>query len=219
MRNKHAKVHSGKVRFQFRGKSGKTHSIELDDPRLARIVKNCQELPGHELFEYVDEDGVVRDVGSSDVNAYLREIAGEEFTAKDFRTWAGTVLAAQALQALEKGDTRTQVRRNLMSAIERVAERLGNTKAVCRKCYVHPEVLNAYIDGSLMDTLRQRAAGMAKDRLPAGEAAVLRLLQARLARSKEPLSNKLKASIRAARAAKAGAARVSGGARDVQRRA
>jgi DNA topoisomerase-1 len=217
MRNKHAKVRSGKVHFQFRGKSGKTHSIELDDPRLARIVKNCQELPGHELFEYVDDDGTVRDIGSADVNAYLREIAGEEFTAKDFRTWAGTVLAAQALQALEQGDTKAQVRRNLMSAIERVAQRLGNTKAVCRKCYVHPEVLNAYMDGSLMETLRQRTAGMAKSRLPAEEAAVLRLLQARLAKSKEPMSKKLKASIKAVRAAKAGGPPGSRGARDVQR--
>ncbi|MEK6210516.1 MAG: DNA topoisomerase IB [Pseudomonadota bacterium] len=198
LQDKHAKVQGGKVRFQFRGKSGVSHQIELDDPRLAKIVKACQELPGHELLQYVDDDGTVHDVGSEDVNKYLHEIAGEEFTAKDFRTWVGTVLAAHALQELHSFDSQAEAKRNIVSAIETVAERLGNTKAVCRKCYVHPEVLNAYLDGSLVSTLQQRAAVMAKSlgKLSPEEAAVLTLLQRRLAQAKKPLASQLADSIK-----------------------
>jgi DNA topoisomerase-1 len=155
----------------------------LDDPRLARIVRDCQDLPGYELFQYVDDDGVVHDVGSADVNEYLREIAGEEFTVKDFRTWAGTVLASQALRELETFDTQAAAKRNVVAAVEKVAEQLGNTRAVCRKCYIHPAVLNAYLDGSLVETLKQRAADMARSmkKLRPEESAVLALLQRRLA--------------------------------------
>lgn len=197
LQDKHAKVKGGTIQFRFRGKSGVSHQIELDEPRLAKIVKACQDLPGHELLQYVDDDGTVHDVGSEDVNEYLHEIAGEELTAKDFRTWAGTVLAAQALEELHSFDSQAEAKRNVMSAIEAVAERLGNTKAVCRKCYVHPEVLNAYLDGSLVSTLQQRAAAMAKSpgKLSPQEAAVLALLQRRLALAKKPLATQLAESI------------------------
>ncbi len=183
LRDKHATVKAGKVQFQFKGKHGIGHEIELDDPRLARIVRDCQYLPGYELFQYVDDDGVVHDVGSADVNEYLREIAGEEFTVKDFRTWAGTVLASQALRELETFDTQAAAKRNVVAAVEKVAEQLGNTRAVCRKCYIHPAVLNAYLDGSLVETLKQRAADMARSmkKLRPEESAVLALLQRRLA--------------------------------------
>ena len=185
LRDKHAKVKANKVHFQFKGKHGIGHEIQLDDPRLAQIVRDCQDLPGYELFQYLDDDNVVRDIGSADVNEYLREIAGEEFTAKDFRTWAGTVLAAQALREIETFDTQAQAKKNVVAAIETVAERLGNTRAVCRKCYIHPAVLNAYLDGSMVQTLKQRAAAMAKsiDKLRPEESAVLALIQRRLAQS------------------------------------
>jgi DNA topoisomerase-1 len=183
LRNQHVNVEGQSVEFSFRGKSGIRHTIRVDDRRLARIVQRCQDLPGQELFQYLDKDGTPHDIDSADVNAYLQEIAGEEFTAKDFRTWAGTVLAARALQEFESFDSEALAKRNIVTAIESVSRRLGNTKAVCRKCYVHPAVINAYLDGSLLDTLRQRveseiAASLAE--LPPEEAAVLAFLQARL---------------------------------------
>jgi DNA topoisomerase-1 len=157
--------------------------VELTDKRLAKIVRQCQELPGEELFGYVDDDGQPRDVKSDDVNEYLREITGSDFTAKDFRTWAGTVLAAQALAEFEKVDSEAGRKKNVVAAIDAVARRLGNTRAVCRKCYIHPVVIETYLEGSLVESLRQRAAEMAKSlhALPAEEAAVLVLLQRRLA--------------------------------------
>src|SRR5207237_848490 len=135
----------------------KKHSVEIDDRRLARIVKQCRDVPGYELFQYIDDDGQRQTVGSGDVNEYLREVTGQDFTAKDFRTWAGTVLAAFALQELEAFDSEAQAKRNVVRAVENVAERLGNTAAICRRCYVHPEVLNAYMEGSLIQTLKRRA--------------------------------------------------------------
>jgi DNA topoisomerase-1 len=149
LQDDHATVRGGKVKFEFRGKGGVEHEIDLDDPRLARIVKRCQELPGEELFQYVDDDGNVVDVNSADVNDYLRKIAGEQFTAKDFRTWAGTVLAIEQLSVLEPFNSERQAKRNVVAAVEAVAKRLGNTKAVCRKCYIHPAVIESYSDGSL----------------------------------------------------------------------
>jgi DNA topoisomerase-1 len=183
LQDRHAKVARGKVQFTFRGKSGKDHEIDLADPTLAAIVKKSQDLPGQELFQYRDADGKVRDIGSSDVNDYLREITGSDFTAKDFRTWAGTVLAAKALQELDGFRSQKEAKRNLTKAVERVAERLGNTIAVCRKCYIHPEILNAYLDGTLQKNLIKRAAGMANSRaaLRPDERAVLNLLRNRLA--------------------------------------
>jgi DNA topoisomerase I len=194
MRNRHVNVEGPAVRFRFRGKSGIFHSIRVDDRRLARIVHRCQELPGQELFQYLDEEGNPHPIDSADVNGYLQEIAGEEFTAKDFRTWAGTVLAAQTLQEFESFTSAKQAKHNIVSAIEAVSKRLGNTKAVCRKCYVHPEVINAYLDGSLLETLRQQVDHTLEDslaELPPEEAAVLGLLHARLKNeAKSPASGR-----------------------------
>jgi DNA topoisomerase-1 len=183
MRDRHARVRGASLEFRFRGKSGIHHAISLDDRRLAQVVRRCQELPGQELFQYVDEDGQVRDIGSEDVNEYLCEITGEGFTAKDFRTWAGTVLAMIALQEFEAFDTQAQAKKNIVRAIESVARRLGNTPTVCRKCYVHPGILDAYLEGTMLESLRQRASEeMSHVRgLSAEESAVLALLQRRLA--------------------------------------
>ena len=185
LQDRHASTGSDLIRFCFRGKSGKPHEIDVRDRRLARIVKQCQDLPGQELFQYLDEDGNVRDVRSNDVNEYMREVAGDEFSAKDFRTWAGTVLAAMALREFEAFDSQASAKRNVMSAIRRVAEKLGNTPAVCRKCYVHPRVIDAYLQGTMLDAMRRRTAGAMKriKDLEPEEAAVLALLQRRLGSS------------------------------------
>ena len=155
LRERQVSVRGAKLKFRFRGKSGVEHDIELTDARLARIVRRMHDLPGEELFRYVDEDGVAYRIESADVNAYLREIAGEEFTSKDFRTWAGTVLALRALRSLEH-QSGTEAKRNVVQAIESVAKALGNTKAVCRKCYVHPAVIDSYLQGSLRAMLGRR---------------------------------------------------------------
>jgi DNA topoisomerase-1 len=150
LRNHHVKVRGRKLAFDFRAKSGLLQHVDLEDPALARTVKTCQELPGQTLFEYVDAEGSVQRVESSDVNDYLREIAGREFTAKDFRTWAGTLLAACALSEVARpGAARSHTgrTRQVVAAIDRVARALGNTRSVCRKCYVHPAVLDLYLDG------------------------------------------------------------------------
>jgi DNA topoisomerase-1 len=183
--DRHAVIKGGLIQFQFKGKSGVKHEIDVQDRRLARIVKASQDLPGQELFQYLDDEGRVCDVGSSDVNEYLRELAGDDFTAKDFRTWAGTVLAALALQEFEAFDSETQAKRNVMAAIKSVAKKLGNTPAVCRSCYVHPRVIDAYLQGTTLDTMRRRTADAMKRvrDLNPEEAAVLALLQRRLARS------------------------------------
>jgi DNA topoisomerase I len=154
LRDGQVRVRGGTLRFEFRGKSGVEHSIELADPRLALIVRRMQDLPGEELLQYVDERGATRTIQSADVNAYIREIAGAPFTSKDFRTWAGTRLAALALQRLGPCISAAEAKRNLNSAIDQVARRLGNTKAVCRKCYIHPAIMESYLQGDLCDTLR-----------------------------------------------------------------
>ncbi len=183
LQNEHVDVAHNEIRFHFTGKSGVEHSIGLKDPRLARIVGKLRDLPGHELFQYVDEHGKRRAVGSADVNAYLHEITGEHFTAKDFRTWAGTVLAAFALQEFEAFDSQTQAKKNVVHAIEQVAERLGNTPSVCRKCYVHPSVIDAYLDGTMCDALIAKTEAELTGDLAAlkpEEAAVLAFLRDRL---------------------------------------
>lgn len=185
MKDNHVDVNGSTVHFEFRGKSGIYHSIDIKDRRLAKIVQRCQDIPGYELFQYLDENGERHKVDSADVNDYLREISGAEFTAKDFRTWAGTVLAAMALQEFESFDSNAQAKRNIVQAIESVAERLGNTVAVCRKCYVHPAVIDSYMDGSTMATLKQRAEQTMRQSLHdlrPEEAAVVALLQERLSR-------------------------------------
>lgn len=191
MRDRHVDVSGDTLKFEFRGKSGIAHAIDLTDRRLARIVKRSQDLPGYELFQYIDERGARRSIDASDVNAYLQEIAGGEFTAKDFRTWAGTVLAARALQEFQAFDSQAQAKRNVVQAIESVAKRLGNTKAVCRKCYIHPAVINLYMDGSLLQTLTRRVKKeltRSLHGLPAEEAAVLTLLQQRLKREEQGIN-------------------------------
>jgi DNA topoisomerase I len=186
MRDRHVEVRGATMRFTFRGKGGKEHEIDVSDQRLARIVRQVQELPGQTLFQYRDADGARQDVASGDVNDYLREISGAEFTAKDFRTWAGTVAAAMALQEFTQIDDEAGRKRAIVRAIETVAERLGNTPTVCRACYVHPDVLASYIDGSLVEALSRRAHGVGRGAhaLQREEAAVLGLLQARLARER-----------------------------------
>jgi DNA topoisomerase I len=146
MRDHHAKVKGSKLRFEFRGKSGIQHAIDLADARLARIVKACRDLPGYELFQYIDDSGRRIAIDSADVNAYLREISGEDFTAKDFRTWAGTVLTSQHLSSVRFSSI-AEAKRNIIQAVTVVAKQLGNTKAVCRKSYIHPAIFDAYLDG------------------------------------------------------------------------
>ena len=185
LRNRHVEVDGSDVEFRFRGKSGVYHKIHVHDRRLARIIRSTRELPGQELFQYIDEDGETRSIDSSDVNDYLRSITGEEYTAKDFRTWSGTVLAALALQEFEKFDSETQAKKNVVRAIESVAEKLGNTPSVCRKCYVHPAVLDAYMEGAVIEAMRERTEQELVEDLHAlqpEEAAVLAMLQQRLQR-------------------------------------
>jgi DNA topoisomerase-1 len=156
LRHRHVRVDGSDVLFRFRGKSGVQHDIKLHDPYVARIIRKMRELPGQELFQYVDDDGQRHCIDSGDVNAYLREAAGEDFSAKDFRTWAGTVLATLALQAFERVDSQAQAKQNVVRAIENVARRLGNTPSICRKCYVHPAVIESYLDGSFAERLEER---------------------------------------------------------------
>jgi DNA topoisomerase-1 len=183
LRGRHASVQGHKIKFRFRGKSGQEHEVGVQDRRLSRIVKRCQELPGQDLFQYEGEGGRPGNIGSADVNEYLREIAGCDFTAKDFRTWAGTVLAAWALHDLPAVDSPRKAKKNVVRAIEQVSRKLGNTPAVCRKCYVHPTIIEAYLDGSLVKTLDERGAAAPVEGaalLRPEEAAVLGLLLKRL---------------------------------------
>jgi DNA topoisomerase-1 len=184
-RDRHATVHGTAIRFRFRGKSGVTHEVGLRDRRLATIVRRCQDLPGQELFQYVGDDGEPVDVASDDVNDYLRSIPGAGgVTAKDFRTWAGTVLAYRALRALDEPETTTEAKRNVVSAIRDTADRLGNTSAVCRASYVHPVVVEAYLDPRIRGALlgAAEAVGSRQAITPKEERAVVRLLERRLAR-------------------------------------
>jgi DNA topoisomerase I len=188
LKNRHVAVDGNEVRFRFTGKSGKQWSLRVRDRRIAKIIKACQELPGQELLQYLDEAGDCHDVTSSDVNAYLKEITGKDVTARDFRTWAGTVLAAMALNEVESFDSAAQAKRNLRAAIEKVAARLGNTPTICRKCYVHPDVLDSYMDGNLALEIKSKAENELRgdvQSLKPEEAAVLALLRGRLAKEAE----------------------------------
>ena len=185
LRDPHVKVEGPQLRFQFKGKSGKTWRLQVKDRRVARIVKACQDLPGQDLFQYLDENGESQSVTSADVNAYLKEITGSDVTAKDFRTWAGTVLAALALKEFETFDNEAKAKKNIRAAIETVASRLGNTPTICRKCYVHPEVFTSYLEGQLLLEIRDEVESELRDNLSGlkpEEAAVLTLLAARLNR-------------------------------------
>lgn len=184
LRDKHVDVDGGELRFEFKGKSGKKWQLKVKDRRIARVVKACQDVPGQHLFQYFDDNGERQRVTSTDVNAYLREISGREITAKDFRTWAGTVLAALALQEFELFDSGAKAKKNVRDAIENVAARLGNTPTICRKCYIHPEILNCYLEGALTEGVKQEVEAELRDELGSlkpEEAAVLALLQRRLA--------------------------------------
>jgi DNA topoisomerase-1 len=192
MRDRHVRIGRGTMRFEFRGKGGKNHEIDLHDPRLAAIVRQAQELPGQDLFQYLDEDDQPQKIGSADVNEYLREIAGEEFSAKDFRTWAGTVLAAMVLREFDKFETKAQAKKNLVQAIERVASRLGNTPAVCRKCYIHPVVMDSYLQGEALQHVEARADDVLKNgltKLNDEEKAVLEFLKRRIRKNGSAKAN------------------------------
>jgi DNA topoisomerase-1 len=187
MQDRHVDVSGAKMSFRFRGKSGRDHEIDISDRRIAKIISKLQDLRGQDLFQYLDDDGKVCDITSQDVNDYLREIAGEDFTAKDFRTWAGTVLAGIALNSVGAFENKKQAKANIKDAIGAVAKILGNTPAICRKCYVHPAVLETYLDGDSVEGLKQQTEEvLEKDDvdLRAGEKAILKFLQERLTKKK-----------------------------------
>ncbi len=179
LRDRHVNISGASLRFQFRGKSGVSHAIDLNDRRLAKIVRSCRDLPGQELFQYLDGEGQPQTIGSAEVNDYLRELTGEDFTAKDFRTWAGTVLALAALRVRCDFTSQTAAKRNVVRALECVAQRLGNTPTICRKSYVHPLVVQLYLQGALLSALEQESATPASNSfdLRPEEAALLVLLR------------------------------------------
>jgi len=182
LRNRHVEVRGGTITFDFKGKSGIHHTIDVENRKLARIVQRCLDLPGYELFQYLDEEGQRHSVDASDVNEYLRQITSQPFTAKDFRTWAGTVLAAMLLREFEPFESETQAKRNVVEAIKAVAKRLGNTPAVCRKCYIHPAVLDHYLSGTMLKAIETEVAKEVDRQLHAlreEEFALLRLLAAK----------------------------------------
>ena len=180
MQDRHVDVKGSKLRFRFRGKSGREHEVDVTDRRIAKIVSKLQDLPGQSLFQYIDDEGNVGEISSQDVNDYLRQITGEDFTAKDFRTWAGTVLAAVALGAAGISETKKQAKANIKHAIGAVAEVLGNTVTVCRQCYVHPAVLEAYLKGNSINGFKPNSLEEFERKgidLVSAQAAVLRFLQ------------------------------------------
>ena len=174
LRDRHVKVNGATVRFVFRGKSGRDIEVGITNRRVAGVVKRCEELPGQMLFQYVDEDGGRRQISSDDVNTYLREVTGQDFTAKDFRTWAGTVLAAGALRDAAPFDSEAEAARNVAAAIDHVASMLGHTRAICRRSYVHPAVIDAYLDGSISSAFSKESSRSA---LRVDEVAVVTLLK------------------------------------------
>jgi len=179
LKNRHVKVRGAKMRFRFRGKSGVQQEVDITDRRVANIIAKCQDLPGQDLFQYLDEDGGIQDITSEDVNEYLGQIAGEDFTAKDFRTWGGTVLAAIALSKQEEFETKKQAKSNIKTAICAVAELLGNTPAVCRKCYVHPVIVEAYLNRTRIGGLNGNTESLEPPSLRAAERAVSKFLRTR----------------------------------------
>jgi DNA topoisomerase-1 len=181
LRDRHVAFRGSKVRFEFRGKGGKPHRVEVDDPLLSAVIRECREVPGYQLFQYYDEAGEKRAVDSAEVNAYVREIAGDDFSAKDFRTWAGTIEMAAALMECRPCEDEGEANRHVTEAVKRVAERLGNTPAVCRECYIHPEIVHRYLDGTLAERLDPGAKPVRFEKvrgLTVRESAVLALLEA-----------------------------------------
>lgn len=190
LRDRHVAIEGNQLRFRFKGKSGREWNLGIRDRRIAAIVRRCQDLPGQRLFQYLDADGKRQAVTSADVNAYLRAATGQDITAKDFRTWAGTVLAALALKEFGGIDSQAQAKRNIRRAIEHVARRLGNTVTICRKCYVHPQVIEAYLEGEpFLPSVKSRVDRSLRDDIGAlrpEEAAVLALLRGRLRKVAAP---------------------------------
>jgi DNA topoisomerase-1 len=183
LRGRHVSVNGSRIGFRFRGKGGRLHELELSDARIARVVRRCRDLPGQQLFQYVDADGVPTDIASDDVNEYLSEASGEDFTAKEFRTWTGTVLAAWALHDLGDDGSVSGPTGDIVAAVESIAAELGNTPAICRRCYIHPEVVSAHLDGTLRPALAREAGrgrGGRAGGLTPKEAAVLAFLRRRL---------------------------------------
>jgi DNA topoisomerase-1 len=183
LRDRHVAIEGSRIHISFRGKHGKHHETDINDRRLARIIKNCRDLPGYELFQYLDDNGDRHTVGSAEVNDYLREVTGEEITAKDFRTWAGTKLAAEALQEFELFDTDAERKKAVLRAVDKVAKHLGNTPAICRSCYIHPAVLDGYLDGTLLKSLAEETRNYLAENIEgmsAEEAAVTAFLRVRL---------------------------------------
>jgi DNA topoisomerase-1 len=180
LKDQHVEVTGSRIRFEFRGKSGKAHACDITDRRLARIVARCQAIPGQELFQYLEEDGSRQAISSEDVNGYIRDIAGDDFSAKDFRTWTGTMLAAAALRELGPAGSVKEAKASFVKAIDQVSVQLNNTRAVCRKYYIHPALFDSYSEGTLLEQYerelkRARAKGLEKE-----EAAVLAILRARI---------------------------------------
>jgi DNA topoisomerase-1 len=184
LRDRHVTIEGAELKFQFKGKSGKTWRLKIKDRRIAKVVKASQDLPGQHLFQYINDAGEQREVTSGDINAYLKEISGADITAKDFRTWNGTVLAAVALTEYEKVDSQAAAKRNVRAAIEAVSARLGNTPTICRKCYVHPEIVESYLTDELsrevLESVEKELRGNLSDLRPE-EAVVRAFLQRRLA--------------------------------------
>jgi DNA topoisomerase I len=201
LRDRHVEVSGSKLQFQFRGKGGKSHTIEVTDPRLARIVKRCQDISGYELFQYIDENGKRRKIDSSDVNEYLRSMGGHDFTAKDFRTWAGTVLAVAALKESGRSKSGRQAKKNIVQAIKVAAEQLGNTPAICRKCYVHPLIIESYTSGLLLEKLETLSSRphSSLNGLKGEEATILAFLREAQAAQAVPLEVKLRQSLKQVR--------------------
>src|SRR5580704_8558938 len=183
LRDRHVAIEGSRIHISFPGKSGKHHETDINDRRLARIVKDCRDLPGYELFQYPDDEGERHTVGSAELNEYLREVTGEEITAKDFRTWAGTQLAAEALREFEAFDSEAERKRAVVRAVEKVAKHLGNTPTICRRCYIHPAVLEGYLDGTMLQALADNTRKYLAeniDGMSAEEAAVGAFLRLRL---------------------------------------
>jgi len=183
LRDRHVRIEGSHIHLSFRGKSGNRYESDINDRRLARIIKGCRDLPGYELFQYLDDEGNQHAVGSEEVNAYLREITGEDITAKDFRTWAGTQLAAKALRGFRDLETEGERKKAMVRAVEKVARHLGNTAAICRRCYIHPAIFDGYMDGSLLEALTAKTEAYLKENIEhmsSEEAAVTAYLRLRL---------------------------------------
>lgn len=184
LRNRHVEISGNTVQFKFRGKSRVEHSVSLQDARIARIIKRMLDIPGQELFQYLDQDGSRHSVSSTDVNSYLKEITGQDYTAKDFRTWSGTMHATLALKGFERFENITQAKKNVVIAIQTAAEKLGNTPTICKKCYVHPHIIERYMDGTLFDITSECEELTEETQLDYIEQHVLKLLQNRTVQNK-----------------------------------